>query len=186
MKVAKNFFVRFNSRKIYIVKQSKNSIIIRVIPCYLNMRTKVSTEREQPINFIEGWIEHFSKKSSHNKSESLTCFRLIMICSISAPMFISLADTYAFSKVTPSVLSGVAAFCTAWLQLRKPQILWSKYKTAQRALEAVKAQYQFELDDFSTLCDLDRDKLLVSKTIDVVNKANESWASHIAQYDASS
>ncbi|HIF9367325.1 TPA: DUF4231 domain-containing protein [Photobacterium damselae] len=146
----------------------------------------MSTEREKPINFIEDWIEHFKKKSNHNKRESLTCFRLIMICSISAPMFISLADTYALSKVAPSILSGVAAFCTAWLQLRKPQTLWSKYKTAQRTLEAIKAQYQFELDDFSTLCELDRDKLLVSKTIDVVNKTNKSWASHIAQYDAAS
>lgn len=135
-----------------------------------------------PLEFIEEWIEHFKKKSSHNKLESLWCFRLVMFCSISAPMLLSLGDTILVSKVAPSVLSGIAAFCTAWLQLRKPQVLWSSYKTSQRELEVLKAKYQYKVDDFSDLPNEQSDQLLIKHTTILILKTNSSWVNQVADY----
>ncbi|PSU13768.1 DUF4231 domain-containing protein [Photobacterium gaetbulicola] len=142
--------------------------------------SKESTNNQ--LAYADEWITHFKGKSAHNKLESLWCFRLIMFCSISAPMFLALGETFIFSKVIPSALSGVAAFCTAWLQLRKPQILWTTYKTAQRQLEVLRAKYQFKVEEFSDIPDTEADKLLIKYTTDIISKTNMTWSSQVIEY----
>ncbi|MFA0312933.1 hypothetical protein BH581_02000 [Vibrio splendidus] len=139
---------------------------------------------QSAISLTKSWITHFKTKSDHNKSESLWCFRFIMLGSIVAPILLTLGETTFVSKVLPSICSGIAAFCTAWLQLRKPQVLWTTYRTAERNLESLTIKHKFRVDDFDGLSDEDADKMLASKTVDVISKVNADWVTQISDYNA--
>jgi len=127
-------------------------------------------------------ISEFKRKSDHNKRETMLCFIVSMSGTLAAPLFVALGDEMAvqftvspffLSKFIPSFLSVGAAFSTAWLQMRKPQQLWSLYRTAQRELEEHFRAYQFGLNDFA---DLDcSDKLLVARISDIYRKIHTSW-----------
>jgi len=124
-------------------------------------------------------LNHFKGKATHNKFESLWCFRLIMISTLSAPIFVSLADGFWLSKLTPSVLSVIAAFSTAWLQLRKPQYLWSIYRGADRKIEAQITHYDFLSGSYKDLGQDDADKLLVEKVSKIKLETHESWSKNV-------
>ncbi|WP_421420507.1 DUF4231 domain-containing protein (plasmid) [Pseudoalteromonas lipolytica] len=128
-------------------------------------------------------LAHFKLKASHNKFESLWCFRLIMICTLSAPLFVSLTDGFWASKVTPSILSAIAAFSTAWLQLRKPQELWSLYRGAERAIEAQITNYNFSTGPYKDKTDEDADKILVEKVSQLKLETHENWKSNIPNHN---
>lgn len=120
---------------------------------------------------------HYKQKADHNKSESIWCFRGVMVCSLLAPLFVSLGEGVWLSKIVPSLLSALAAFCTAWLQLRKPQALWSVYRTAQRKIEITLVHYQFRVEKFdSTSESVDKaDKLLISEVTNFASEAHNTW-----------
>lgn len=127
-------------------------------------------------------IGEFKRKSDHNKRETMLCFIVSMSGTLAAPLFVTLGDGMAtqiavspflLSKVIPSLLSLGAAFSTAWLQMRKPQQLWSLYRTAQRELEEHFRAYQFKLNEFADLNG--SDKLLVARISDVYKKIHASW-----------
>lgn len=139
---------------------------------------------QNAISLTESWITHFKTKSDHNKSESLWCFRFIMLGSIAAPILLTLGETTFVSKVLPSICSGIAAFCTAWLQLRKPQSLWATYRTAERNLESLTIKHKFRVDDFDGMSEEDADKMLASKTVEVISKVNADWASQVSNYNS--
>lgn len=120
-------------------------------------------------------IAHFEKKANHNKKESILCFKLIMFCTLLAPLFVSFGEGVWFGKVLPSFLSILAAFSTAWIQLRKPQELWSIYRTAQRKLEKVLADYEFELDLFDQLDEVEKGKKLVTEASNIVLEVHNQW-----------
>ena len=120
-------------------------------------------------------LNHFKEKAAHNKFESLWCFRLIMLSTLSAPLFLSLADGFWLSKVTPSILSAIAAFSTAWLQLRKPQELWSLYRGAERVIETQITHYDFSSGVYKVLEQNDADQLLVEKVSQIKLDTHQSW-----------
>lgn len=124
-------------------------------------------------------IEHYKSKADHNKNESVFCFRGVMLCSLLAPIFLSLGEGVWLSKVTPSLLSAIAAFCTAWLQLRKPQALWSVYRTAQRKIERALIHYQFKIEAFDCDSQGDADKLLVFEVTSISSEAHNVWTKNI-------
>ena len=127
-------------------------------------------------------IEEFKSKSDHNKREAMLCFVTAMLGTLGAPLFVTLGDEMAaqltitpffLSKFIPSLLSLAAAFSTAWLQLRKPQQLWTLYRTAQRDLEEVYRAYQFKLYEFSEA--KESEKLLAETVSGVYKKTHASW-----------
>ncbi|WP_429157116.1 SLATT domain-containing protein [Aeromonas veronii] len=124
-------------------------------------------------------ITHYKEKADHNKMESIICFRGVMLCTLFAPIFLSLGEGIWLSKVTPSLLSAIAAFCTAWLQLRKPQALWSVYRTAQRKIEKTLIHYQFKIEVFDCDSQDDADKLLVSEVTSISSEAHNIWTKNI-------
>ncbi|TMO84425.1 DUF4231 domain-containing protein [Pseudoalteromonas spongiae] len=128
-------------------------------------------------------LEHFKLKASHNKFESLWCFRLIMVCTLSAPLFVSLTDGFWTSKVTPSVLSAIAAFSTAWLQLRKPQELWSLYRGAERVIENQITHYDFLSGLYKDLEKNDADQLLVEKISQIKLDTHKTWKSNVPNHN---
>ncbi len=83
-------------------------------------------------------------------------------------------------------MSGIVAFCTAWLQLRKPQILWSTYKTSQRELEVIKAKFQFKVDEYSDLSVEDSEKILIKKATEIIEKTNYLWVKQVEAYSVNS
>lgn len=117
-------------------------------------------------------ITHFKKKADHNKRESLWSFKLIMISTLSSPLFVAFGTTEIYSKFVPALLSLIAAGLTAWIQLRKPQDLWKTYRTAQRRLEVELEKYQFGIDEYSGD---DKDIKVVSKANDIYSSVHEQW-----------
>lgn len=124
---------------------------------------------------------HYKKKADHNKAESIWCFKGAMVCSLLCPLFVSLGDGVWLSKIIPSLLSVLAAFSTAWLQLRKPHTLWAVYRTAQRKIETTLAHYQFRVEKFNDLSDAieQADKLLISEITNFASEAHNTWAQNI-------
>lgn len=92
---------------------------------------------------------------------------------------VSLADGLWLSKVAPSVLSAIAAFSTAWLQLRKPQELWSLYRGAERVIEAQITHYDFSSGKYKAIEQKVADQLLVEKISQVKLDTHESWSKKI-------
>jgi len=124
-------------------------------------------------------LKHFKTKALHNKFESLWCFRLIMVSTLSAPLFVSLADGFWLSKVTPSVLSAIAAFSTAWLQLRKPQELWSLYRSAERMIETQITHFDFLSGSYKDKEQVEAGQLLVESISKIKMDTHNSWTKNV-------
>lgn len=118
-------------------------------------------------------ISHYEVKADHNKAEALRCFLLVIICTLVTPLFITLGTDPWLGKVVPSILSLIAAGATAWLQQRKPQQLWSLYRTAQRELEVQKMRHHYLIDEYETA--VDPDKLLAKNVTTVVSSTHQQW-----------
>ncbi len=113
------------------------------------------------------------EKANHNKMEAQGCFCTIILCTLLAPLFVTLGDGVLLAKVVPSLLSVTAGGLTSWLQLRKPQRLWVLYRRAQRELEEQKASYDFKDGDFATA--VEPDQLLARKVTHVARWVHDSW-----------
>ncbi|EGQ8087465.1 DUF4231 domain-containing protein [Vibrio vulnificus] len=129
---------------------------------------------------VNSKILHFKKKADHNKLESLWSFKLIMISTLSSPLFVAFGTTEFYSKIVPAFLSLIAAGLTAWVQLRKPQNLWKTYRTAQRRLEVELEKYQFEIGEYSGD---DKDKKVITKASDIYVDVHEQWSDLVPSPD---
>lgn len=137
---------------------------------------------QSPEEYAELIIAGFKKKASHNKNESLFFFFVSMIGSLAAPLFVTLGSDIAhavcisefwIAKFFPALLSILVALSTAWIQLRKPQQLWSLYRTCQREAEDALTKYKFQVGQYK---DVDqRDALLVSNVAKIALDAHYSW-----------
>ncbi len=138
--------------------------------------------KETPLDYAEKISKSFKAKADHNKTESLTCFTLILVASLGAPLFITLGEGVFLGKVVPSILSVIAAGLTSWLQLRKPQKLWSMYRGAQRLIEDHITKYNFKVGDYKTLSDTD--SLLAEKVAEIALNTHNEWTSVIPSPEA--
>lgn len=133
----------------------------------------MNSKNKNATDYCQEKIQHFKNKAAHNKTESLWCFRLIMVSTLLIPVLVTLGTDIWFSKVIPSLLSALAAFCTAWIQLRKPQELWSLYRTTQRELEDQLIKYQYQLEEYEVSKDID--KLLVKNVANLTLQTHHKW-----------
>ena len=133
----------------------------------------MTTLRQEPLEYCKQQISHFQTKACHNKREALWCFRLIMIGTLLAPLFVTLGGEVWTAKVIPSFLSVLAAFCTAWVQLRKPHELWSLYRTAQRELESHLVRYTYQIEEYSET--ESSDKILVKNVSNLSLNIHKKW-----------
>ncbi|MEZ8200263.1 DUF4231 domain-containing protein [Vibrio splendidus] len=129
---------------------------------------------------IETKIKHFRRKADHNKRESLWSFKLIMLSTITVPILIAYGPDDFWSKLIPSVFSGLSAFFTAWIQLRKPNQLWTLYRTAQRQLESELELYQGSAGEYKD--ENLKDTLLVEKTNKIYLSVNSVWTSLVPNH----
>lgn len=129
---------------------------------------------EELLKFCNEKIEEMAKKADHNKRETLWSFKVIMISSLVIPLFIAFGPNEWISKVIPSVLSAVSAFVTAWIQLRKPNQLWTLYRTSQRELEQEVNLYKFESKKYKS--SENKEQLLIEEFSEKYYKINEQWA----------
>lgn len=126
------------------------------------------------LEFAEDTRRGFKAKSDHNKSESLICFVIVVVSSLISPLFVTLGEGLIFGKIVPSILSLSAAASTAWLQLRKPQSLWTLYRDCQRRIEDQVYQYQYHLGHYAT-DDLERSRLLADTVRLIAWDAHQRW-----------
>lgn len=124
------------------------------------------------------------EKADHNKHESQISFYVVICFTLAAPLFVTLGDGWLWGKLIPACLSVFSAAATAWLQLRKPQRLWSIYRRAQRELEREKAAYDFGLHSYSDGDPDLRNKLLAMKTSEIAFHVHEQWEGLVPEPDA--
>ena len=141
------------------------------------MTTKLTS-----LEYAEKISNSFKAKADHNKTESLSCFTLILVASLVAPLFITLGESVLWGKIVPSILSVIAAGLTSWLQLRKPQKLWSMYRGAQRLIEDHITKYSFKVGEYKTLAEAD--SLLAEKVAEIALNAHNEWTSVIPSPEA--
>jgi hypothetical protein len=125
------------------------------------------------LDYYKSVRQGMREKANHNKVEAQGCFATIILCTLLAPLFVTLGDGVLLAKVVPSLLSVTAGGLTSWLQLRKPQRLWVLYRRAQRELEEQKANYDFKDGDFGDAAE--PDKLLARKVTHVARWVHDSW-----------
>lgn len=89
------------------------------------------------------------------------------------PLFVALGQEVWSSKVVPSFLSALASFCTAWIQLRKPQELWTLYRTTQRELEDQLVKHNYLLEDYES--SEDANKLLAQNVARLTLQTHQKW-----------
>jgi Protein of unknown function (DUF4231) len=124
--------------------------------------------------FAEQTLAGFKAKANHNKRESLSCFAIVVVCSLVSPLFVTLGDGVLWGKVVPSVLSLSAAASTAWLQLRKPQSLWTLYRDCQRRIEDHLYKYRYHLSEYAA-SEEERARLLAEVVRAVAWDAHQRW-----------
>jgi hypothetical protein len=135
-----------------------------------------------PVALCNDRIAHFRSKADHNKRESLAFFTTVIVCTLSAPLFITLGDRALLSKILPAILSTTAAGATAWLQQRKPQQLWSLYRSAERQLEFHLQRYQLQAGEYAEAANPDR--LLAEHATEIVLRTHEGWSGLVPQVQA--
>lgn len=135
--------------------------------------TVIGHDKTVAVDYLHKVCDNMRNKADHNKLESQTCLVLIIVCTLSAPLFVTLGQSVLFGKIVPSVLSLMAAALTSWMQVRKPQKLWSIYRTAQRRLETEKVQYDLNDGDYPS--NERPDLLLARRVSEVSNWAHEQW-----------
>lgn len=126
------------------------------------------------LDFANKKSNHFKSKADHNKRESLFCFILVIVCSLGNPIFVTLGEGLFWGKILPSILSLSVAASTAWLQLRKPQMLWALYRDCQRRIEDHVYKFEYHLDEYDT-DEVNRSKLLVNATRNIAMDAHQKW-----------
>lgn len=129
---------------------------------------------EDPLQAAEKTINGFKRKADHNKTESLACFIVVVACSLISPLFVTLGEGLIWGKIVPSVLSLSAAGSTAWLQLRKPQLLWSLYRDCQRRIEDHVCKFRYQLAEYSA-AEPERSRLLADEVRKVAWEAHQRW-----------
>lgn len=102
-----------------------------------------------------------------------------MISTLSAPLLVGLGEGVFLAKVLPSILSAIAAFCSAWLQLRKPNELWSIYLNAQRQIEVQITHFDFNVAEYRELEAEKCNELLALNVSQLVLNTNSQWVKNV-------
>lgn len=123
--------------------------------------------------YVQDVKRGFRDKANHNKREALVCFVGVLVASSTAPLFITLGNGIVWGKLVPSVLSVIAAGLTSWLQLRKPQQLWSIYRGAQRFMEHHETMYNFSVGEYSG--HKNPESLLVENIAKIAIETHREW-----------
>jgi SMODS and SLOG-associating 2TM effector domain 1 len=114
-----------------------------------------------------------TRKADDKKRESVWVYYLVIGPSLAAPLFVTLGPGWFCGKLVPSALSLIAAAAVAWLQLRRPQQLWSIYRTAQRELEDNKSRFLYRIDAYAD--DPNPETLLAKNVANIVLGMHHQW-----------
>lgn len=136
--------------------------------------TDAETAAQSAIAFCNRTIAGIEKKADHNKTEAMRCLVISMLSTLLAPIFIMTGEGLVVGKLIPALLTAVATFCTAWMQLRKPQQLWALYRGAQRELEDERTKFRFLLEPFASASD--PEKLLAERVANIALTLHDRWA----------
>jgi hypothetical protein len=129
---------------------------------------------ETAADFCQATRNGIARKADHNKREAMAYLTISLAATLLAPLFITLGEGMFFGKAVPAGLSVIASFCTAWLQLRKPQQLWSLYRGAQREIEDEQTKFNFRIGDYASAAV--PDKLIVERVAAIALQLHQKWS----------
>jgi hypothetical protein len=133
----------------------------------------IGNDHDDPPAYCRKLIQGFRAKADHNKTESQAAFIAVVAATLLSTLFITLGAGYWLGKVIPALLSLLAAGATSWLQLRKPQRLWTLYRGCQRALEDEDVRYRYGLPPYDV--DAGKEKLLAESCSKIAMDAHKKW-----------
>ncbi len=132
-----------------------------------------------PSLYAQQTLDGFIRKANHNKRESIVCFTSVIVLTLVAPLLIAFGDKIPclsaeiWTRVIPAIMSVSTAGFTAWLQLRKPQQLWSLYRDAQRRIEDAVTRCKYGTGEFAD--NPQAEKLLVERIADIAFAVHKAW-----------
>ncbi|MBO3273382.1 DUF4231 domain-containing protein [Hymenobacter defluvii] len=130
---------------------------------------------ENPKSFAYHKKIHFLTKANRNKREALFCLWASIVLSLSVPLFITLGTNEMWSKIIPSILTVLSAIMSSWLQLRKPQKLWSMYRDGQRLIENEMVKHEFSIGEYNAVTN--PDGLLAERVAAISLDVHKEWTS---------
>jgi hypothetical protein len=136
---------------------------------------------DNPVTYCSKTIAGFKAKANHNKTESQFTFAVVVLASLISPALVTLGVGYFWGKVLPACLSLGAAAATSWLQLRKPQRLWTLYRECQRRLEDQLIRHRYHLSPYNK--DESRDQMLAAETAEIAMEAHQKWVGLVPNSD---
>ncbi|KQQ56387.1 hypothetical protein ASF69_16595 [Rhizobium sp. Leaf311] len=155
---------------------------MRAFDMFRKDRTLPEDTFASAVDYYSSVRKGFRNKADHNKIEAQLCFSIIIACTLTAPLFVTLGKDDLWAKGVPSFLSVLAGALTSWLQLRKPQRLWMIYRRAQRELEEHKANYDFRDGDFAECSN--PDQLLARKITGVSRWVHDTWEGLVPEQES--
>lgn len=148
----------------------------------------MNTELLKSKNFAENIRKEFQEKADKNKKSTDNLFRTILITTIFSPVLILFPfDMYfpesisqLFSKVIPAILTGITAFSTGWLNIKKPQDKWTLYRTAQREVELELTYYENSVNGYTLE---NREKKIIEETTRIYKDKHFAWVKIVPKLD---
>ena len=123
-----------------------------------------------PLEYVKSQKDHFRDKANRNKRIVNYSMAIIILSSVMSPVFILISNDFWISKLVPSLLGSLAAFCTYWIQLKKPQEKWILFRTAEKEIES-------EISNFIYSCDQkkENENELAVRVSKYVKNVHQSW-----------
>ncbi|PSU35285.1 DUF4231 domain-containing protein [Photobacterium phosphoreum] len=99
-----------------------------------------------------------------------------MLGALFAPLLVGLGENVLYAKVLPSILSAIAAFCTAWLQLRNYGQFIEMYRDRY---EVQITHFDINMTEYTGLGESKASKLLVLTVSNLVLETSSRWTKHV-------
>jgi hypothetical protein len=112
------------------------------------------------LDYAKKTCSGIKEKADVNKKGSTALFLGLLIPTAISPILILLPFDGFIFRIIPATITAIAAICSAWMQLRKPQERWVIYRTAQREIEYEIDQYTSRINDYKGE---DRDEILADR-----------------------
>lgn len=130
------------------------------------------TELLEPIEYSKEILSGFKKKADKQKNISFWVSIISITCAFFIPFFLLLDSWWQpGGKIFAALLSVISSVSATWLQFKKPLLLWSVYRDAQRKIEQAMAEYKFGEKQKNEEC---KDRL-AKQISEIAYKAHEQW-----------
>lgn len=131
--------------------------------------------REEYIQFIQGQMSYFDKKSIKEKRRYIFLSVVALVTNAAVPIVATFSSIPAPYNQIVAALSAVAAVCNGILLVTNSAKNWKHYRDSYTDLEAVLRAYKAGVGDFKGLSEEDAFECFCEKCENVLIADRKSW-----------